>query len=161
MEKDNVKKELREIAPHLEKLSKENPFSVPENYFDAFPSEVQEKILKSRRKQTDPGFYGVPRLAFIGVTAVMLLVAGYFFLLKDTSQDLNGFADEAYFDPQLEWYAEYQSDVYYDIIFDDYEEPQEETMTQNSVEDQIEMDYLIDYSLYFMDRPFDDSSLDY
>lgn len=159
MEKDYIKKELREIAPQLEKLSKENPFSVPENYFDAFPSEVQEKILKSRRKQTNPGFYGVPRLAFIGVTALLLLVAGYFFLLKESSQDLNGFANEAYFDPQLEWYAEYQSDVYYDILFDEYE-VQEEPITQSSVEDQIEMDYLIDYSLYFMDRPFDDSSLE-
>lgn len=159
MEKDFIKKELREIAPQLEKLSKENPFSVPENYFDAFPSKVQEKILKSRKKQNKPRFYGIPQLAFIGITAVMLLVAGYFFLLKDTSRDLNGFADEVFFDPQLEWYAEYQSDVYYDILFDDLNE-QEETITHSSAEDQIEMDYLIDYSLYFMDRPFDDSSLD-
>ncbi len=154
MENENIKKELREIAPQLEKLSKENPFSVPENYFDAFPSEVQEKILKTRRKQTDRGFYGMPRLVFAGVTALMLLLAGYFFLLKDTSQDLNGFADEAFFDPQLEWYAEYQSDVYYDILFDDHEEL-EESMILSSPEDQIEIDYLIDYSLYFMDTPFD------
>jgi len=159
MEKENIKNELREIAPQLEKLGKENPFSVPENYFDTFPTEVQEKILKTKRKQVYPGFYGLPRLAFAGLTALLLLLAAYFFLLNDTSQELNGFADEAYFDPQLEWYAEYQADVYYDILFDDHDE-QEELFSQSSPEDQIEMDYLIDYSLYFMDRPFDDSSLE-
>ncbi len=155
MEKENIKKELQEIAPHLEKLSKDNPFAVPEQYFDAFPAEVQAKILKTRRKHADPGFYRVPRLVFAGVAAFMLLLAGYFFLLKDTSQDLNGFADEAFFDPQLEWYAEYQSDVYYDILFDDHEEIEEELYSQSSPEDQIEIDYLMDYSLYFMDQPFD------
>jgi len=34
---------LDELAPHLAKLSKQDPFKVPDNYFEAFPTKVQSR----------------------------------------------------------------------------------------------------------------------
>lgn len=36
--------ELKKIAPNLSKLKKDNPFSVPKNYFDDFPARLQMKM---------------------------------------------------------------------------------------------------------------------
>lgn len=48
MEKSNNKittmDELKKIAPELSKIKKENPFRVPENYFDDFSSRLQVKL---------------------------------------------------------------------------------------------------------------------
>lgn len=37
-------KELEKIAPELSKIKKENPFRVPENYFDDFSARLQAKL---------------------------------------------------------------------------------------------------------------------
>jgi hypothetical protein len=37
-------KELEKIAPELSKIKKENPFRVPENYFDDFSARLQLKL---------------------------------------------------------------------------------------------------------------------
>ncbi len=37
-------KELEKIAPELSKIKKENPFRVPENYFDDFSTRLQAKL---------------------------------------------------------------------------------------------------------------------
>lgn len=37
-------KELENIAPELSKIKKENPFRVPENYFEDFSARLQSKI---------------------------------------------------------------------------------------------------------------------
>lgn len=37
-------KELEKIAPELSKIKKENPFRVPENYFDDFSARLQVKL---------------------------------------------------------------------------------------------------------------------
>jgi hypothetical protein len=36
--------ELKKIAPELSKLKKENPFRVPENYFEDFSARLQERL---------------------------------------------------------------------------------------------------------------------
>lgn len=42
--------ELKENAPLLFGIPKENPFSVPDNYFDALPTQVQERYLASGKE---------------------------------------------------------------------------------------------------------------
>jgi hypothetical protein len=36
--------ELKKIAPELSKIKKENPFRVPENYFEDFSARLQERL---------------------------------------------------------------------------------------------------------------------
>jgi hypothetical protein len=40
--------ELKKIAPNLSKLKKDNPFSVPKNYFDDFPARLQMKMNEEK-----------------------------------------------------------------------------------------------------------------
>jgi hypothetical protein len=41
--------ELKKIAPELSKIKKENPFRVPENYFDDFSSRLQMKLEAEKK----------------------------------------------------------------------------------------------------------------
>ena len=41
---NNINDELRDLAPYLFKLGKQNPFVVPGNYFEQLPSLIQNKI---------------------------------------------------------------------------------------------------------------------
>ena len=44
--------ELRKIAPELSKIKKENPFRVPENYFEDFSARLQMKLEEEKRGTT-------------------------------------------------------------------------------------------------------------
>ncbi|MCK5537550.1 MAG: hypothetical protein KAI79_12040 [Bacteroidales bacterium] len=41
--------ELKNVAPELSKLKKENPFGTPDNYFDNFSSRLQLKLKEEKR----------------------------------------------------------------------------------------------------------------
>lgn len=41
---DNIQDELKELAPQLSKLKKENPFEVPAHYFQQLPGKVMEQV---------------------------------------------------------------------------------------------------------------------
>lgn len=53
MEKSNNKittmDELKKIAPELSKIKKENPFRVPENYFEDFSVRLQERLETEKK----------------------------------------------------------------------------------------------------------------
>ncbi|TNF42088.1 MAG: hypothetical protein EP310_06430 [Bacteroidetes bacterium] len=53
MEKSNNKittmDELNKIAPELSKIKKENPFRVPENYFEDFSARLQERLEAEKK----------------------------------------------------------------------------------------------------------------
>jgi hypothetical protein len=44
--------ELKKIAPELSKIKKENPFRVPENYFEDFSTRLQMKLEEEKRGST-------------------------------------------------------------------------------------------------------------
>jgi|SRR6185436_4161051 len=48
-EKENMDDELKD-APLLKNMNRENPFKVPEGYFDSFPSIVSERIASQKSK---------------------------------------------------------------------------------------------------------------
>jgi hypothetical protein len=45
--------ELNKIAPELSKIKKENPFRVPENYFDDFSARLQMKLEEEKQGSTE------------------------------------------------------------------------------------------------------------
>jgi hypothetical protein len=121
-DKENIKKELHQIAPNLEKLRGENPFSTPQGYFDELPDSIRERISAADFKKEEkviPAFQKLSRFAMVGVVTLLLMVAGYFFLLKDSAQTINGLADEGFYEEYMVWYADYQADAYYELILED------------------------------------------
>lgn len=42
--KEEIRKELSELAPRLEKVEKKNPFRVPDYYFQALPDKIMERV---------------------------------------------------------------------------------------------------------------------
>ena len=45
--RDEIRKELSELAPRLEKVEKQNPFKIPDYYFQNFPDRMIENIPSS------------------------------------------------------------------------------------------------------------------
>ena len=43
---NNINDELKDLAPHLFKLGRQNPFVVPQNYFEQLPSLIESKIIQ-------------------------------------------------------------------------------------------------------------------
>ncbi len=59
-QREDIKEELKNIAPRLSELTPANPFDVPQGYFDSLPNVVLSKIKKqnelveSLNEQTSP-----------------------------------------------------------------------------------------------------------
>src|SRR5687768_3760913 len=45
-QRDNIKEELKNIAPRLSEISSTNPFGIPQDYFESLPGEVLNNIKR-------------------------------------------------------------------------------------------------------------------
>ena len=75
MNSENFKDDELQDAPILKNMSRENPFTVPQGYFDSFPTLMSEKIASHSSKPAWSVFFQkVFRPRFV-VTACVLAVA--------------------------------------------------------------------------------------
>jgi hypothetical protein len=51
-DKENIQDNLKETAPNLYSINKENPFDVPENYFETLSDVLIEKCVQSEKQST-------------------------------------------------------------------------------------------------------------
>ena len=95
--KEEIKKELEEIAPLLSKIKKEDTFDIPKNYFEALPEQILGQIdfpknntFTTLPKTTTPQkwyaqwiekltIFFQPKMA-IGLAMMIILVSGAYFL---------------------------------------------------------------------------------
>lgn len=151
MEKDNVKKELEEIAPGLVKLRKSNSYSLPADYFETLPQEISQKIGSGKRTKNSIFNYSpVLQTVITGIAAVLIIFAGYQLFLTNSNEVINGFADDLVYEEHLAWYSEYQTGVYYDILLSDAENAAE-GLDDQIYDDQV-IEYLSDYEYYYMEQ---------
>jgi len=79
--------ELREFAPTLSKIEKQNPFQVPERYFDTLPTIIQERCIKDKRASLSEWLQHIlsPRiLAPISAAIVLIIIGINFFISSPT-----------------------------------------------------------------------------
>ena len=93
--------ELKNIAPNLHKLPKQDAFSTPENYFDELPGVIQDRILSQNKKSIFQ--WTLPTLKFAIPVAGVIVVALMYFS-KPTSDIEQATQNEmtAYVDQQMD-----------------------------------------------------------
>lgn len=47
---DNIRDELKDIAPNLLKIKRKNSFSVPDDYFETLPNIIQERCIQIKKE---------------------------------------------------------------------------------------------------------------
>lgn len=149
MKKDDINKELKELAPGLEELKGGNPFTVPEDYFENLPQQIGERIhapVSEKRPLFE--FFTLPKLALVVSSFFLILFAGYMLWVNFPSEPMLTEAEQEVYDQHLAWYSNYQPDAYYDIIFDTEQDAVTEDF-EYSEDDVVE--YLLTYTDYYLD----------
>ncbi|HNR20077.1 MAG TPA: hypothetical protein PKN75_03670 [Bacteroidia bacterium] len=86
----NINDELKEFGSSLHKMEKQNPFAVPENYFENLNSIVQDKIAaqkKISRSEQFSGFMAAHKLSLATCAIVLALGSVYYF--KSAQQSIS------------------------------------------------------------------------
>jgi len=65
-------------APLLHSISKENPFTVPDNYFDMLPSQIVDRCRTENKEQKTLGIVENLRLFVLGYKWRLLTITGCF-----------------------------------------------------------------------------------
>jgi len=85
--------ELRQIAPNLSKIKKQDPFRVPVNYFEQLPHKIQEKAIQA---ESSPSIWQIlvqylvtPKYSLAAASVLVLLVGGLLYF--STSQKMDEF----------------------------------------------------------------------
>ncbi len=155
MQNDDIKKELRDVAPGLEKLKGENPFHVPAGYFETLPQSISNRIHSTTSSEKGVfGFITLPRLAVITTAVLLFAFMGYFFYQHMPSEPYLTEAEQELFDNHLAWYSNYQTDAYYDIILDIENDSE---MTEMVFDEDEVLEYILNYTEYYLDFPPDAS----
>jgi len=91
--------ELEKIAPELSKIKKENPFRVPENYFDDFSARLQMKLEAEKKgiskNQNRIIQFLKPALGLAAGFALILMLAYWPLKTFTPNQQANNIATEA------------------------------------------------------------------
>lgn len=155
MQNDDIKKELRDVAPGLENLKGENPFHVPAGYFETLPQSISNRIHSTTSSKKGAfGFITLPRLAVITTAVLLFAFMGYFFYQHMPSEPYLTEAEQELFDNHLAWYSNYQTDAYYDIILDIENDSE---MTEMVFDEDEVLEYILNYTEYYLDFPPDAS----
>ncbi len=133
--------DTRPIAPVLFSIKKENPFQVPDNYFESLPSIIQERCIASQPvRKPWYTFLLKPKISLSLGFALVLLVAGINFTnLNNTTptapQPLSQ-TDQAGFEVE-----DIDENILVDMIASTPALPKQET------ENTPEEEYLIDHNI--------------
>lgn len=87
---------LEELAPGLSKIKKENPFRVPDGYFDKLPMIIQEKITKTKSVSIWEQFFLLlkqPKYSVSLAVATMAIVIALFVFVKPDGQEYQFLSD--------------------------------------------------------------------
>jgi hypothetical protein len=79
-EREEIRRELKDIAPFLFKYEVHESFEAPEGYFDGFPSRISERLRNNKQWwKINLETFSVPRLATAAGIATLILVALFIF----------------------------------------------------------------------------------
>lgn len=141
----NINDELKELGSSLHKMEKQNPFAVPENYFENLNSIVHDKIASQKKiswSEQLAGFIAAHKLSLATCAIVLALGSVYYFksaqqtILSDTNtefalsdDELNTLAGELDEHTLAEMYVS-------------------ETTTESNINDSLQLeDYLIENNI--------------
>jgi cell division septation protein DedD len=132
------------LGPDLQGFQKENPFRVPDGYFDRFPLKMSERIAE-QKKQSRFHFHSLFKPVPLFATAAVLVAVGViaFNLLSSSKESLT--------QEEISNYV-YQEDIIDEFTDDDILEyavlstTNADTSSQNSEVEEIQ-DYLLDQGL--------------
>ncbi|MBX9851394.1 MAG: hypothetical protein K2X86_06500 [Cytophagaceae bacterium] len=145
---------------------KENPFKVPDGYFEKLPSTLQERISEERKTlgKERLGYLLKPQVAISGLVLAVLILSGILYLQKDTTQipDLVAMARDKQIKKDQAGLKELNSQIKTedvktrhieniedDVVLEEIQEemiPQREEMVENNFPgtEKEEIDYLLD-----------------
>lgn len=151
--KDEIKKELEEIAPFLANLKKENPFEVPANYFEQLPDQLLEQAKLTPVERRAPhvswldrliasfAFMLRPQVAF-GLICLVALTWTGIYTWKNQSQELvlsEATVIENYVNANID---DFDTDILAQVAFD--EERTEDLFPEDLDLDEALMDEILD-----------------
>lgn len=154
---NNTHKNPQEDNTFLSGIKKENPFSVPENYFNELPDMIAQRKSRNSRISFLPAFEMLlqPKWVAGTLSALVITLVVYVGIFRSHfSQPDMAEYEQAVFENHLAWYSEYQKDFYYDLILE--EGYADDGLIENSefenTEDEALMEYMIQIEEYYMDN---------
>ncbi|MFO7874250.1 MAG: hypothetical protein R6U62_07190 [Bacteroidales bacterium] len=150
--KDNIKQELQQLGSSLQKEGTGKEFRVPDNYFEALPGIIQDKVLQKNRLSAQQTVWVVYRKA-ITVSAIVLLLAGVgiglFYSGSNDRQDYISAEEIAAEIDYLAYHSAFDHSLLEDIVGESDLTPEEilyglETGHYEDIEDMDEYDEVIE-----------------
>jgi hypothetical protein len=88
-EKEKIREELKEVAPHLPREAPATPFSVPEGYFENLTERITEKAKKS--SQTKIILFSSRTWKQVAAAAIVtgIILSSLFIYRQSTTPDIN------------------------------------------------------------------------
>ncbi len=135
------------LEPHLQGFDRENPFRVPDGYFDRFPTKMSERIVQKKPRFTFP-FPSLLKPIPIFVTAALIITVGIIGLKTFTKSEValsnEEISDYVYQEGIIDEFTEEELLEYSDLAFIE----KDKSTNQNiNIDDQTIQEYLIDQDL--------------
>ncbi len=138
-------KALKNIAPNLSKIKKENVFRIPDGYFEEFPGKMMERInhQEERQQVVHPVRRLIRSPLTIAASIVVFAVLGYLSVRYLMSDGINQQLSSQEIAEYIEYYAsDLDEGVYYEVL--DEMAPEE---TEDQEYNEIMIDYLLDQGI--------------
>ncbi|MFW5793056.1 MAG: hypothetical protein ACOCWC_02140 [Bacteroidota bacterium] len=150
MEKDkNIRKEIEKFS-ELSSIPKQNPFVVPENYFETLSQDINKRIHKTKSPSLISALFPRrARIALVTLSAMLVLAFGFFWMFNSLNNEQA--IDDSFLEEYLVSYYEYNPSVFYQEVYNDefYENDQLEVVPQSDEEEEL-LDYIMNNANFYM-----------
>lgn len=133
----------------LQGFSRENPFRVPDGYFDRFPMKMSDRIVQEKSRFTFPFpslLKPIPMFATAAVIIVVSIVGIKTLTTSDEALSQEEISNYVYQEGIIDELTEEEILEYSDLAFSE-EDTTKQTINNSSIDDQSIQEYLIDQDL--------------
>ncbi len=154
MKNQDLKEEIRKIAPGLDGFQETNPYQVPAGYFSNLPETIgkrlHEEAIAENRAAT---FFKPARIAWIA-SIMVIVIATTVVMLNNSSIDKNyPLSEEQWIDEYFAWFSDTDTYNYYYLLLS-FNMQESEPDDIESMNDGLIIDFFLDAELYYLDDDF-------
>ncbi|MBS4012997.1 MAG: hypothetical protein KGZ97_04445 [Bacteroidetes bacterium] len=149
-----INDELRDEGKLLNSIPKQNPFAVPDGFFETLPQSINKRIHKGQQPSLLSVLFPKPvRVAFASIAAIALVFAGVLWFNKIETGNIANFDDENYVEEYLLGYMDYNPSGLYQMVYDeDFDFTDANDKSEIDDDDDL-FDMFIIYANYHMMSP--------
>ncbi len=149
-------KEFNNKYPELSSISKENPFEVPDGFFETLPQKITDRVHNTEKAPLLAKLFPVSvRVSLATITTIAVIFIGFLWISKMDNDYKPYYHNDEYIEDYLLSYYDYYPAEFYTMVAESDISFEDEILSDYPDNDDELFDYILNNAEFYMMNPED------